>query len=453
MLLFTYQILFVADFLLFPFFIIIWIKIFKSIRDKRYKGTILYKYYMPGLYARFVGATLSALMYQYYYGYGDTFLYFMGSSDIFVAFVTNPASAIEMLMLDITDWSIETRRNLSFSGFFYKEKEAIVCRIGGLFSLLGLGTYIGISLAITAFSFLGSWCMYLVFYDIYPHLHKQLSYAVLYLPSMCFWSTGLMKDPLVIAGLGFFIYGIYFFGMRSNGRPIFNLFMIGLGIYLTLNIKAYVLGAVAPATVIWFFLMFKNKIKNPLLRKIAGPVMLVVGVGGAAVGIQKMGSALSLDAFLHEAQKMQWWLSLSTDRDGGTGYSLSFEATPLGLLKVFPESVNVALFRPYIWEARKIIVMPSALEALFTLLFTLYVFFKTGLRNVLKSIISEPTVTFCFIFAMFFAFVVGFTSMNFGALARYKIPCLPFYFTGLIIMLSKVQKSPKSSKKLKKAKK
>ena len=33
-----------------------------------------------------------------------------------------------------------------------------------------------------------------------------------------------------------------------------------------------------------------------------------------------------------------------------------------------------------------------------------------------------------------FAFAVGFTSFNFGALARYKIPCMPFYVIALFLL-------------------
>jgi hypothetical protein len=255
-----------------------------------------------------------------------------------------------------------------------------------------------------------------------------------------------MKDPIVIAGLGFFVYGVYFLLMKSNGKFIRNILLILIGFYLMRAIKVYVIASILPATLVWFFLMFKDRIKNDTLRNIAGPFFLIFGGGVAFLAIQQFSSSfsvLSLDGFLHEAEKMQWWLALSTERDDGTGYSLSFEPTMTGLIRVFPEAVNVALFRPYLWEARKVIVMPSAIESLFTLGFTVYVLYKTGIKNIFKNVLGEPTVTFCFLFALIFAFAVGFTSMNFGALARYKIPCLPFYFSGLIILLSKAKIPPK----------
>ena len=38
---------------------------------------------------------------------------------------------------------------------------------------------------------------------------------------------------------------------------------------------------------------------------------------------------------------------------------------------------------------------------------------------------------FSFVFAIFFAFGVGLSTSNFGALVRYKIPCIPFYLSSL----------------------
>ena len=44
-----------------------------------------------------------------------------------------------------------------------------------------------------------------------------------------------------------------------------------------------------------------------------------------------------------------------------------------------------------------------------------------------KAIISKPILQMSFIFILLFGFVVGFTSFNFGALARYKIPSMPIF--------------------------
>ena len=68
------------------------------------------------------------------------------------------------------------------------------------------------------------------------------------------------------------------------------------------------------------------------------------------------------------------------------------------------------------------------------LLFTIRIFYRTGIIRTLKTVGRNSTAFFCIFFAMFFAFSVGFTAYNFGALVRYKIPCIPFFVAGLFIL-------------------
>jgi len=205
------------------------------------------------------------------------------------------------------------------------------------------------------------------------------------------------------------------------------------------TIKAYILIAILPAVVVWLFFFYLQKIKNPAIRRAMTPLLIAIGLGGGVIAIQQIGTVFqrfSLENVLEEANKTQWWISYSTERDNGTGYSLG-EIDPSlgGLIRVFPRAVNVALFRPYIWEARKPIVLPSAMEAIFALLLTLYAIWKAGILGFFRGIFKDPAIPFCLVFSIFFAFAVGFTSMNFGALARYKIPCLPFYFVAMMLLI------------------
>jgi hypothetical protein len=313
----------------------------------------------------------------------------------------------------------------------------VVIKVGALFSFLTFGSFIGASFGVTLVAFVGTWMLYRVFQDIYPHLHLQLAIAILFVPSVCFWGTGLMKDPLSLGGVGMFVYGLYFLFYNPGKRGlIIPIIALVVGLYFSVVVKAYIAVAAVPAAVIWLSLMYKNKIKNKTLRALSVPFLLAMGLSFGGVALQQVAKNFKLEDIALEAAKTQWWIALNTELDGGMGYSLGImEPTPMGMIKKFPVAVNVALFRPYVWEARKVIVIPSALEALFTLLFTLFVFFKIGFFKGIRELFADPTILFCLIFAIIFAFAVGFSSMNFGALARYKIPALPFYFTALVILL------------------
>ena len=39
-----------------------------------------------------------------------------------------------------------------------------------------------------------------------------------------------------------------------------------------------------------------------------------------------------------------------------------------------------------------------------------------------------------------YAFITGFTSYNFGALGRYKIPCMPYFLIGIYIIKNEITK-------------
>lgn len=435
------SILYPIDFLFFPLYTLLLLAFFYR-KKKSYAGSPIESYFLKAWLLRASGAVLTAMMYQYYYGYGDTFFYYTGVNDIFRTFLRSPFMGLEMVFSDYQDWPPEARHGLTLHGFFLKPSEAIVIHVASLFGIFGLGTYSGTSILMTAFAFAGTWRLYRVFTDMYPHLHRPLAWAILYLPSLWFWGTGVMKDSLTLGGLGFFVWGFYQFFIKRR-KLVQALFWMLVGAWLMARIKAYILIAILPAAIAWLFLMYRAKIANKTVRWLATPVFLVFALIGGALALQLMSKQFekfaSLEKILEEANKTQWWLEVSTQRDGGTGYTLGeFDASPLGLLKVAPKAINVALFRPYPWEARKPIVMPSAAEALLSLLFTLWVLLRLGPLRLIRELFADPVILFCLIFALIFAFAVGFTSFNFGALARYRIPCLPFYFTALVLLNDKV---------------
>jgi hypothetical protein len=71
--------------------------------------------------------------------------------------------------------------------------------------------------------------------------------------------------------------------------------------------------------------------------------------------------------------------------------------------------------------------------------FTLYVLFKSGVFTFIKLILTDPLIMYCLLFSAVFAMFVGTSTLNFGTLVRYKIPCLPFYTISLFLIYEKVK--------------
>lgn len=144
----------------------------------------------------------------------------------------------------------------------------------------------------------------------------------------------------------------------------------------------------------------------------------------------------SMENITKTAEVTRGWISYASG-DEGSAYDLGEAKSAAQMFTKLPLAVNVTLFRPYLWESRKIIVLLSAIEAFVFLFLTLKVLYVVGVKKVWQTIAKDPTIQFCLIFTIIFAFAVGITSYNFGALSRYKIPCLPFYALSILLIYYK----------------
>jgi hypothetical protein len=149
--------------------------------------------------------------------------------------------------------------------------------------------------------------------------------------------------------------------------------------------------------------------------------------------IGKDDARYSFDKLATTAQITAYDIGFYTGKDAGSGYSLGeLDGTFTGMLSKAPQAINVSLFRPYLWEVRNPLMVLSALESFLMMGLTVFVLFRS--RGRLMSLFKNPTVIFCLVFGLTFAFAVGVSTFNFGTLARYKIPLLPFYGLALIFL-------------------
>ncbi len=452
-----YDILNIQDLIVAPIYLVILIFIARRLKRKyTRRDPVIRRYFMPALYVRFIGCLCSALMYQYYYHGGDTFVYFNGAATVWNSFWSNPSLFFQLYFTSPENYSYEIIQYFTPSGSAYLMTRAAnmaVIQIGGLLSLITFKSYLAIGLIITFYAFLGCWKLFEVFYDQYPHLHKNIAIATLFIPSVFFWgAAGLMKDTIIIAAVGYTVWGAYYFFIKRKKRTssLCCIIMGGLTVFI---IKTYIALALFPALALWVFLQINANIRNKAVKVVMFPLLITIGVIAAGILFQQMALAgeqkYNPENILDYAQGAAQYHKFVTERAGGVGYDLGdFSPTLSGLLSVFPKAVNVTLFRPYPWEFRKVILFPAMLESLIAFFFTLFVIFKVGVFRILKLTISTPVIAFCLSFSLVFAFAIGFSTYNFGALVRYKIPCMPFYFIGLVLLLDMRKKRYRKPKSL-----
>ena len=434
------QYLNIWDLLLTPIYIAIIIAIAKRQRNKKYPiGHPLRKYYLPGLYMKLGGAIFIALIYQFYYGAGDTFNYYYHSQIINSSLSDSLNTWLDLILHK----PVNSNPNIylyTSQMFWYNDPSSYtVARIAAVIGLFCGTTYIPIALFFAFLAYTGMWAMYRTFVFMYPNLTKELAIAFLFIPSTVVWGSAIFKDTVCMFGLGWMTYSTFRIFINKD-FSIKNIIMLVISFYLIALIKLYILLAFIPALNIWLLMTYSNKIKIAGLRWIINLLFIGITLAAFSFFTEQFAQDLnkySLEKIAKTAEVTRSWIGYVSDLEGGSSYDLGeFEPTPGGMLSKFPQAVAVTLYRPFLWETKKVIVAFSALESMFFLFLSLKLFFRYKLK-LFKLLGRDPNLVFFVVFALIFAFAVGISSYNFGALSRYKIPCLPFFTAALLILLNK----------------
>ncbi|WP_210466229.1 hypothetical protein [Rufibacter roseolus] len=419
----------------------------------RIRNKTLKRYFISALSVKLIGAISLGLIYQFYYGAGkptgDTFNYFNHIKIVHSAFSESPSLGLKLLFSS-GEYDAATINYTSRMRWYTSSTEFFVVKFGSIISLLAFNTYSVIALFYALISFSGIWAMYSTFYKLYPSLHKNLAFAIFFLPSVFFWGSGLMKDSITLGALGWLFYGFYQ-GFIEKKRFLLSLLAIIISFYVIFMVKVYIILSFLPPALFWVFNENSSRIKNNFLRSIAKPFFLITGAIIAVIGALNITEGDER----YDVDKIGERTKINSDyltkyQENNSAYNIGeFDGSIVSMMAVAPQAINVALYRPYLWEVRNPVMLLSAIESFIFIILTLKLFFKAGFFKTIKRIVSLPVVNFSILFTIILAFAVGTNSGNFGTLVRYKIPFMPFYLSALFIVQASYKKTQSSLNTLK----
>jgi len=260
--------------------------------------------------------------------------------------------------------------------------------------------------------------------------------------------------------MGYFIYAAYsvFIKKKDFFWSVIALLISG---FLLLNLKPYILYCLVAVFFLWIFYRFRDSIGDRTLRNVSTILFtsLAILVGFLAtqgLGSTDSGSQFAADQLLTTVQHQQTIFqnnkgeaegAISNFTVGGGDVSKSIGS----LVLLFPVGIVNTFFRPFIWDVHSPMMIFSFFESLCFLTITILCLIRVGIKKTFGIIFTDPVIAFCFVFAVVFGGVIGVTTTNFGALVRYKIPCITFYAMAFFLVMDKSGKfSPKYvfSKKL-----
>lgn len=379
-----------------------------------------YQFFIPAFFLKVFGGLSFALIYMNYYGFGDTFLYHKGASLLSETLINDPGTYFRLLGStnnalppDLADFSTQIDYSRGVEEWF-------MIKFLSPLTFICFNSYLVLTLIMSTISFWGSWKIYLVFSDLIKKNNWLPFVAAFLIPSTLFWGGGIMKDTLSLTGIYYVIYVVYFNIFKGEHKIYRYLFGL-LVAYLVFRLKGYVILAFIPALLFGINQLIKKRISSAALKRIIGTVLLSFLLLVLYVGPQYLSGTSSK----YNLESLEWRVKgfhTYHTEVGGSIYSLGeMEYTAAGVVKKIPAAINVTFFRPYLWEVRSPVVFVAALESLLLLALTIYMLFYFRFR-IFKIIWKEPILLTFLLYSLIFGFVVGFTSYNFGALVRYKIP-------------------------------
>ncbi len=436
----------ILDIILFPVYVYIFYFIFafrrRSLPDQRLK-----QYQKYGFWVKII-CTIAITIFNVYISPGDsTTLYYPEGYNIY-RLILKDSDNIKWLFSRGSEFDLNLVAGYGTSGYFRSEANFFVIRLVAIFSFFCFGAYSVIQLFFSMIAFTGIWKLFRFFYELYPRLHKKMAIAILFLPTLAFWSSGVLKDPICMGMLGWMTHAVYA-GFYKKHHVVKNTAIAVLSALILSTVKPYILFAYIPFFILYLILRNIHIISNPVVKAITIIFISVISISGFIIMSERLQEEMGNFAIEKLSESIQYqqknFINMADRAESSFSLGIEYDGSVGSLLQMAPAAINATLFRPYLWESKKVSTLLSSLESLTIMLFTLFVFFKVGPFNFVKTIFKDPMVMFCFFFSVLFALFIGATTLNFGTLVRYKIPCMPFYVIAMVLIYERWHSHKKAS--------
>ena len=300
-----------------------------------------------------------------------------------------------------------------YNGFL--NDNATIIRVNAIVMLFSLGYYHIHTLFWCFFAMIGLTAIFKLCVNHFPRKKWAMFFAVYLLPTVLFWSSGVLKEPLFLLGLGIFLLGFFRFIYSEHSRS--DYYKIVFGFLILLVAKGYVIQCLAPAIAglllakafggrrFWLWFSIPHLLIIPLL--FIGPYI--------SDGL-KISELMQL--------KQTAFYNVAHQSNSGSIIELLPINRPADVVLNAPAALVNTYLRPWPWQWEKLLYIPAALENLL-LLFVLGIMIWNFRRPYGLSI---PILAFCGSFVLILGVLSGEVVPVLGALVRYKLPSLIFLF-------------------------
>lgn len=391
-------------------------------RMKFFEADDTSRHYFAGFFLLKVAAGIAlTLVYTYYYtdpGKADIYRYFNDSRVISPLLYTDPDAWFSIMTGIGTDaptvfkYLVDTHY-FSHPGHDFVTNNTFIIRVNVLLNYLSFTNIYINTLLLNWVSFLSLTLLYKTLRVYFLPYSRVLYLPLFLLPSVVFWSSGLLKENLLFACLGPVVW-LY---VSNRNKTLAGWVIAAVAAFAMIEIKLQV----ACITIVGLsvFVLYRS-IKIAVWQRVALLSVLI------AVMLVLAGDSVA--ALL--IGKRNEFAELARLENAGSYLKITiYNPTLKNVIRLLPEAFQNSILRPYVWEGGKLFQLAFAVEnTLFLLLLGGLLFFykrPTGYRLQL---------CLCFLFiALANYLIIGITVPVLGAIVHYRVIATPFLLLAVLL--------------------
>ncbi|MCF8276389.1 MAG: hypothetical protein K9J17_06620 [Flavobacteriales bacterium] len=461
-------------------------------------GNIPVRWFQGAFVLKVLSGFLLYLIYTYYYtdrSTADIWKYYDDGMVMFSALSRHPMDFVKMLF-GLGNNTPHFDQYYDHMNHWYRPYGSSIAndthtiiRFNAFVRLFSLGHYNVHSVVANFLGMIGLTGILHFLKQMAPSKEKWFFAGVFLLPGMMFWASGVLKEPLLLFGLGLFLFGAM--KWMNDGFLVGRLSLMITSLFFLFTVKSYALIAILPGLLAWQLSLRTAKFhpalvfigiysllglatlmiaqlapdKDPLQRLAQKQYEFYQLAEGGTYVKTASNDTLYIEAenyelltftndrknvLLNDAVTAVYWKhakdSISPIRNleagseltvlldyGKTGSTIEIprlEPNAWSFLKAMPVAFINATYRPFPWEIRSPFMLLSGLENLiigFLMILLLFYFQAEALRN--------PIFYVSLFFALVILVLTGLVTPVVGAIVRYKVPALPFLACALLALI------------------
>lgn len=386
---------------------------------KMEKNKPLIKYFFPAAAFKIVAGLCLGLIYLHYYKGGDTFIFFKNAEAFASMAFSSPKDFLSAIFFNQFPEGSSALNNL-----IDQPRALLMSKLIAPLHLISRGNYFILSFYLSLFSFLGMWKLANRLVIYFPQTKVPAIISFLFFPSVVFWSSGVMKESIIMGIIGFTIAAFLKIYKESKWPKWYEILLLSTGLMILTGIKYYYAGLLLPILITTLLTKFITEKIEVLQYRTSNFFYIWTGVFILFIYFAThLHPNLQLQAILTILVQNHDLIFASSNPDSLI-YFYHLKPELLSILTNTPKALLAGLFRPLLWDWGSIWQIFTAMENMILVFF--FAFSTYGIKKI--SIMENKDKVLLFaavVYILILAVTMAFASPNFGSLMRYKIGFLP----------------------------